>query len=207
RKTPRHRQINSLQGDQKCHTISHVQASFFLSVVLRRNLPMGPPMGILVVQHVTEEKDFNFEIPLMEQRSYGYFHTPSTKPIIWSGQFGTYSVGQHHLLERETAVSVDLVVAHLKFVDSKEFMNRQKVRNNLEFSYDHDPRHGAHWRREARDDHSLRMFNDLAHSEALLCFSDGVDKFLSEGCEYRDGKYFRADGNQEIGPVKLELYC
>ncbi|MFK0642976.1 hypothetical protein NO134_22185, partial [Ochrobactrum sp. BD22] len=41
-KTPRHRQINSLQGDQKHHTISHVYASFFLSVVLRRNLPMGP---------------------------------------------------------------------------------------------------------------------------------------------------------------------
>ncbi|WP_217524457.1 MULTISPECIES: hypothetical protein, partial [unclassified Roseovarius] len=42
RKTPRHRQINSLQGDQKCHAVSHVQASFSLSVVLRRNLPMGP---------------------------------------------------------------------------------------------------------------------------------------------------------------------
>ena len=42
RQTPRHRQVNSLQGDQKRHTVTRVQDPFSLSVVLRRNLPMGP---------------------------------------------------------------------------------------------------------------------------------------------------------------------
>lgn len=176
-------------------------------VLLSLDTGIKTALGVLVVQDVRTEGRFDFSRPLLGQRSYGFFHTPSTKPAIWSQAIGAFSVGQHLVLDSVSEVRPDLVLAHLKFVDADEFTARQKTRNLLSFSQDHNPNHGVHWRREVQDASRFEFFGRLANSQEPVSFSDGLKRFMDEICEEKDGVLVRNGSPSEVGPVKLALFC
>lgn len=108
--------------------------------------PFVSPIGVLPVHEWSTEKPFDPTAPLAGQRSWGFLHGGSTKPIVWKGMAGEFTPGLHTLKGRDVPVVPHLATMHLRFVDRDTALLRQERRNHVVYATTQTPEQGAHWR-------------------------------------------------------------
>lgn len=134
------------------------------------------PLGFEVIQHIQREESYNFSLPVFVQRSYGYFKSSETKPIIWKAP-SMLSAGLHKTLH-PFEVSDTLLTLHMRFSDVIEATKRFEERQNSVLSQNQKAKnYGSYW--TAALDVRLGIFNKLKTVE-LKDFSKTRSHFLGQ---------------------------
>lgn len=116
------------------------------------------PLGFEVVQNLRSEPAYDVDAPVFPQRSFGYFKSSQTKPIVWKSA-SIVGAGLHKCLY-DYAFSDQLVAVHMRFADHEQAKIRVEHRRQASFSKNQvERKYGTYW--SASGDVRLRVFDDL----------------------------------------------
>lgn len=132
------------------------------------------PFGIEIVHHSTFEEKFLYNVPVMEQRKYGFFSAAYCKPIIWN-TYANFSPGLHSV-NTPFVYDENLFLLHLRSVDRELAEQRAMLRYGVSFSPSQsEKRRGGNW----QEGGTLRFFDDLEAMTEIPNAKNCMDLFMS----------------------------
>lgn len=144
---------------------------------LRSSAEIVAPIGFEIVQHTGEEKPFDPSQAIEQQRSFGFFASGYTKPVIWKKRTefgaGLHSVRDNFSYDRS------LGLLHLRSVDEKVSLERAAQRRIYELSEGQVSRgRDANWVRP--HDKKMDFFARLRSMESVPSSDEVIDLFMTK---------------------------
>ena len=174
----RHTIVLASDVDEIITPIGEARSQDFEELLRTAPEPFASPIGVLPVHDISEEPDFDPFLPLAEQRSWGFLHGGSTKPLIWKGQEAQFTPGQHTLRGHQVPVITNLATMHLRWVDRKTALRRQEIRNETDFGEEQLENHGTHWRAKPEKLLQNNLMNPRKHMEGARSITEVSPEFI-----------------------------